>query len=497
VGNARTALYNWLLARRLRGAFILRIEDTDVQRNEPGAEEGILEDLRWLGFDWDEGPDRGGPHGPYRQSDRAASYREAGALLIASGHAYRCFCSMEEIEAERKAQREAGLPPRYSGRCRAVREDEAAGRAGRGEPFVLRLRVPAGGVSLHDLVRRRVDFPADQIGDPILIRSDGRAAYNFAVVVDDIGMRITHVVRGDDHLSNTPRQILIYRALGHEPPAFAHLSMILGPDGARLHKRHGAVSVVQFREAGVAPEGLVNHLALLGWSHPDGREILAADEIVSAFSLDRVPGSAATFDPAKLAFLNAHHIRKMAPERLFTLSRRFLIPSFPAAAGAGEAAAAWWGRALSAVSGQMETLADAPKALALFFDPRGEDGDETAGGGNTEGGVASASERHVLASFEVEASRRDLAAPGVFRECAAAVAAATGVKGRDLFHPLRLAFTGRERGPELDRLVPLIEEGSRLLPGLGVEACIDRARSRIQRLAEGDPSRSPAGRGRP
>ncbi|MBI3448506.1 MAG: glutamate--tRNA ligase [Acidobacteria bacterium] len=471
VGNVRTALYNWLFARGRWGAFVLRIEDTDVERNEAGAEARIYEDLRWLGLDWDEGPDRGGPLGPYRQSDRAAHYADAGAKLLAAGDAYRCFCPVGAIEAERASQRAAGLPPRYSGRCRGVAAGESGRRAAAGEPFALRFRVPEGNIAFIDAVRGRVEFPWEQIGDPILVRSDARPAYNFAVVVDDIAMRITHVVRGEDHLSNTPRQILVYRALGHEPPAFAHLSMIVGPDGARLHKRHGSVSVAQFREEGIVAQALVNYLALLGWSHPSGEEILTLDALTSSFTLDRVSGSAATFDPKKLAFLNAHHIRTMDPGRLLDLARPFLAAGGLKAGGedsAGRPAGdpdveAWWARAVAVAAGQMETLRDAPGAVEFLF---------RSAGGSAPDPVEAA----VVATFEKLASGENLAMPGVFRGCAVAAGKATGRKGRELFHPLRLALTGKESGPELDRIVPLIEEGGRLGIRPAVPGCVERAR---------------------
>jgi len=472
VGNVRTALYNWLFARGRGGAFILRIEDTDIERNEVGSEGRIYDDLRWLGLDWDEGPDRGGPLGPYRQSDRGALYRAAGARLVATGEAYRCFCSIEAIESERERQRAAGLPPRYSGRCRGLPAFDSERRAGAGEPFVLRLRVPEGAIAFEDAVRGRVEFPGEQIGDPVLVRSGGRPAYNFAVVVDDIEMHVTHVIRGEDHLSNTPRQILLYRALGAQAPAFAHLSMILGPDGGKLHKRHGSVAVSQFRDEGIVPEALVNYLALLGWSHPEGVETLSIEEMERAFSLQRVSGSAATFDPIKLAFLNAHHLRNLPPSRLLELATSFLPDGARPPATSGDQARDWWGRALALASGQMETLRDAGEAMKFYFD---------AG----EGWRAEEGEAALLSTFERLAAEENLAAPGVFRGCAVAAGKATGRKGRDLFHPLRLVLTGRENGPELDRVVPMIEEGRRLGIVPRVAGCLERIRASRQRWTAG------------
>jgi len=271
VGNARTALFNWLLARGKDGTFILRIEDTDAERSTRESEVSILEDLRWLGLDWDEGPDVGGPHGPYRQSERLHLYASYANELIGGDHAYYCFCSPQTLDSERRSMLAAGRPPKYGGTCRGLSKEESAKRVEAGERPVIRFRVPEGvDVTFEDLVRGDVTFSSEVIGDPVIVRSDGRPAYNFAVVVDDAVMEITHVIRGEDHISNTPRQILIYQALGFPPPSFAHLSMVMGPDHTPLSKRHGATSLAEFRERGYLPEALTNYLALIGWSPRSG-----------------------------------------------------------------------------------------------------------------------------------------------------------------------------------------------------------------------------------
>ena len=267
VGNARTALFNWLLAHGKDGTFILRIEDTDAERSTRESEVSILEDLRWLGLDWDEGPDVNGPHGPYRQSERLHLYASYANELIAGGHAYYCFCSPQQLDADRRELLAAGRPPKYKGTCRGLSREQAQSRTDEGERPVIRFRVPEGlDVTFDDLVRGDVTFNSEVIGDPGLVRSDGRPGYNFAVVVDDALMEITHVIRGEDHISNTPRQLLMYQALGFTPPQFAHLSLVMGPDHTPLSKRHGATSVMEFRERGYLPEALVNYLALIGWS---------------------------------------------------------------------------------------------------------------------------------------------------------------------------------------------------------------------------------------
>src|SRR5215468_10453902 len=325
VGNVRTALFNWLLARGSGGTFILRIEDTDVERSTLVSEASIMQDLNWLGLDWDEGPDVGGPRGPYRQSERLHLYGSYAKELMASGHAYYCFCSREQLEAERREALAAGQPARYSGRCRNLSAEESAKRIAGGERPAIRFRVPENReVAFTDAVRGEVRFHTDVIGDPVIVRAEGIPAYNFAVVVDDALMEVTHVIRGEDHISNTPRQILLYEALAFTPPAFAHLSMVMGPDHAPLSKRHGATSVGEFRSKGYLPEALVNYLALIGWSPGGNDELLPIDELARRFSLEDVGHSAGVFDEEKLAWANRHYLKTADPARIAELS----IPHF-------------------------------------------------------------------------------------------------------------------------------------------------------------------------
>jgi nondiscriminating glutamyl-tRNA synthetase len=323
VGNARTALFNWLFARHSGGALVLRIEDTDVERSEARFEEQLRKDLEWLELDWDEGPDIGGPFGPYRQSERLAIYKEYATELIDAGHAYFCFCTPEELEADRQAAMKEGRQPRYSGRCRKRPREEAARKVAEGIPAAIRLKIIEGVFTWHDLVHGPTSFSSEVIGDPILVRSDGHPAYNYAVVIDDHLMEITHVIRGDDHISNTPRQLATYSALGWKPPEFAHLSTILGADRTRLSKRHGATSLENFREMGILPEALRNYLALLGWSASDGvTEILTDKELIAQFSLDRITKSPAVFDQEKLNWLNRHYLINSSPEVLLDYLRK-------------------------------------------------------------------------------------------------------------------------------------------------------------------------------
>jgi glutamyl-tRNA synthetase len=309
IGGARTALFSWAYARRHGGAFVLRIEDTDTERHTEAAVTAIYESMRWLGLDWDEGP--------FRQMERLARYREVAEQLVASGHAYRCYCSREELDAMREAQRARGEKPRYDGRWRP--ENAVGMTPPAGITPVIRFRNPDDGdVGWNDLVKGPIEFSNRELDDLVIMRADGVPTYNFGVVVDDLDMRITHVIRGDDHVNNTPRQINIYAALGADVPRFGHVPMILGPDGEKLSKRHGAVSVTQYDEDGYLPEALVNYLARLGWSHGDD-ELFTVAQFVEWFDLDHMSRSPAQFNPEKLAWLNGHYIKGAASSRLVPL----------------------------------------------------------------------------------------------------------------------------------------------------------------------------------
>lgn len=311
IGGVRTALFNWLFARHHKGVFILRIEDTDRSRSTEESIAAIINGMKWLGLDWDEGP--------YRQTDRIELYRSRAKQLLDEGKAYYCYCTPEELEQRRKEALAKGLLPKYNGQCRELKSPPL------GRPAAIRFKAPQEGQTVvEDLVKGQVVFENNQLDDLILLRTDGLPTYNFAVVVDDVDMKISHVIRGDDHLNNTPRQIQIYQALGHAIPHFAHLPMILGPDKTRLSKRHGATSVEAYREMGYLPEALVNYLARLGWSHGD-QEVFSLQELIEKFSLDAVGKSPAVFNPEKLLWLNAYYIKTADPERLGTLLGEYLL----------------------------------------------------------------------------------------------------------------------------------------------------------------------------
>jgi len=482
VGTARVALFNWLYARSRGGRFLLRIEDTDAERSRREYEVSILADLRWLGLDWDEGPDKGGSHQPYRQSERGESYREAAARLLAAGQVYRCFCTPEEVAAMRREDEAAGRLARYPGRCRDLDPAEVAARLGRGRAFGLRFRAPHQVLAVKDRIKGEVTFPADIIEDFVVLRSNGQASYNFACVVDDAAMRISHVIRGEDLLPSTPKQVLLYRALGYEPPVFAHLPMILGPDHVKLSKRRGARSMSSLREAGYLPEAVVNGLALLGWSAPDGRDCLEVDELIRLFSLDRAGRSNAVFDVVKLNWLNGQHLRRKSAEELLALAGPSLERAGVVAGPMDATTAAWLGEALKAAAQAAESIGEAVDRLrSLWHDHHAAEGDaEVARLGDD----VAAREIEVLRVFAELAAAVPLAEAGRFRELMREVGERVGLTGQALFHPLRVALTGEDSGMELDKLVPLMAAAPRSLkPGLAtplerVQWVLERARRR-------------------
>ncbi len=316
IGTARTALYNWLLARKHKGTFVLRIEDTDVERSSQEMVDVILESLKWLGLDWDEGP--------YFQSRRVEIYRRYAERLLKEGKAYCCYCTPEELKERREQAIREGRAWKYDRKCLYLSEEEKRKLEKEGRPRAIRFLVPPGKTEFNDLVHGKIEKNHEDIEDFVILKSDGMPTYNFAVVVDDHEMGITHVIRGDDHISNTPKQILIYRALGWEPPLFGHLPLILGEDRSKLSKRHGAVAVLQYKEDGFLPDALVNYLALLGWSPGDNREILSREELIELFSIERVSDRNAIFDRRKLLWMNGEYIKMKSEDELFNGVWEFL-----------------------------------------------------------------------------------------------------------------------------------------------------------------------------
>ena len=361
VGNARSALFSWLHARHQGGVFTLRVEDTDASRVTEEAYLGVLEDLRWLGLAWDEGPDVGGPNGPYRQSERLEIYREMTDRLMASGHAYRCWCTPEELEERRKAALARGEPPGYDGRCRSRPEGEIAAFEAEGRPFAIRFRMPEREWVIQDLVKGEVRWQPGDLRDFVIVRSDGSPVFLLAVAVDDLLMGVTHVVRGDDLLASAPRNAAVIEALGGTPPAYAHVPQVLGPDGKPLSKRHGATSVAAFREQGFLPEAMVNYLALLGWAKDDHTTFLSGEELVDAFDLSHVSHNPAVFDTQKLEWMNNHYIQSLDEDDLAARCVPFLSEQ-GLSVDPGLLA-----RAMPIVRERMKTLAEAPVLLRFLF----------------------------------------------------------------------------------------------------------------------------------
>jgi len=445
VGGARTAIFNWLFAKHHGGTFIIRVEDTDQARSTAESETMVLDDLRWLGLLWDEGPDIGGPHAPYRQSERVARYGEVARALIARGIAYRCYCTEDELEAKRKIAEAENRPPHYDLKCWIDRRDDET------DPHAIRFHVPDDGdVTIDDAIRGEVTWKRESLGDFILVRSDGLPTYNFSVVADDHDMEITDVIRAEEHLTNTHRQVLIYRAMDWPIPRFAHVSLILGQDRTKLSKRHGATSVSAYAEAGFLADAMVNYLTMLGWSPPDGRDVFDRDYAIANFALDRVNSAPAVFDPQKFEWLNGQYIHSM--------SASALLPLVVNATGFD---APWLEEAIDVLKTSVHLLPQFREAIRFVTDYAPPEVDR---------GFATA----VAADLREHGEPRDADAVKAMND---RLKKSTGLKGKELFMPLRLMLTGMDHGPELVRAIPLLaragESDPRVLGPLArVELCI-------------------------
>ena len=480
VGGARTAYFNWLFARQNGGRFVVRIEDTDAERSSGESERGVLDDLRWLGLAWDEGPDADGPYGPYRQSERLAAYRERAERLVAQGRAYRCFCTDDDLEARRRSALAAGRPPHYDGRCRTLPADESARRAAAGESASIRFRVPDRDWRLDDHVRGAVTFPSGMVGDFVLLRSSGLPTYNFACVVDDSAMRISHVLRAEEHLANTPRQLMLYEALGETPPEFAHVALILNRDRTKMSKRSGeaAVAVGDWRRAGYVPEALLSYLALLGFHPGDDREILAREDLLAAFSLDRLGQSGSVFDAAKLAWVNRHYPHHAGGAQLAAWLECGPGPGTDAAGDWREAArrltaglpSGSVAKLLEGVRGNVATLADLPGEIEVLT------GGELRFEAEAAEALAAPGAPELCADLAREAASLAEWSGEAFKSAIQAAGKRQGRKGRELFMPVRAALSGRTHGPELPLLADL----------LGKDRCIERLHDAARRA--GNPA---------
>jgi nondiscriminating glutamyl-tRNA synthetase len=481
IGNVRTALFNWLFARQKRGTFILRIEDTDVERSEARYEAQLLADLKWLGLDWDEGPDVGGPYPPYRQSDKMDRYRAYADRLIQDKKAYHCFCTAEELEREREQAMAEGRQPIYSGKCRKLDPAEAEARRAAGEAAAIRLKIPEHPIKFHDIVRGDVEFSNEVVSDPIIVRSNGMPVYNYVVVIDDADMKITHVIRGDDHISNTPKQVALYEALGLPVPEFAHLSTILGPDRERLSKRHGATSVANFREMGILPEALMNYLALLGWAPSGGdREIFPKAELIKEFSLERVTPSPAVFDTEKLHWLNRHYLKQSPADQVHPLGYAFLQRAGLLPAEMNGSVSGWASRLVDLLTPYVDQLDQLPQRAGVVFS---FDARAAVSAPDNADVFASPTAKPVIQAFARRAGAEPTMTLERFNAIINEVKVETGAKGKDLFHPVRVALIGAHSGPAFDKLIPLIEEGSRLELPVRVKSVRERVQEMMGALS--------------
>ncbi len=439
IGGVRTALFNWLYARKMGGTFLLRIEDTDEDRSTPEYEAIVLRELGWVGIDWDEGPEVGGPHGPYRQSDRAPHYQAAAATLLDAGHAYRCTCSVARLAALRADQEAKKLRYGYDGHCRDRRLGADCG------PHVVRLRVPEGRTCVDDLFKGPVTFDNAELDDLILVRTDGIPTYNFVVVVDDVAMGMTHVLRGEEHLLNTPKQILIYDALGAGQPRFGHMPLILGPDGSKLSKRHGSTSVASYRELGIHPEALVNYLARLGWSHND-MEIFTVAELLTVFDLGDIGASPGKWDIEKLKWVNGHWMKTLPPAVVAERVRPFF------AARGLDLGAHDLVPIVMALRERHRTLVELAEAGAVFFAPDSE----VARDAVAAAAFLNDATRPVLDGVTTRLTALEDWSESGLEAHLSAWCAETGVKLGKVAQPVRVALTGQKAGPGLFQTLAIL-----------------------------------------
>ena len=460
IGGARTALFNWLFARSQNGKFILRLEDTDLERSTAESALGIVDGLKWLGLDWDEGPDTGGAWGPYRQSERLPIYQQYLQQLLDSGKAYYCFCTAEDLRLQREKAQALKENYAYEGSCRHLRSDQVAHLLAQGIRPTIRFRMPSEGTTIvHDLVRGEVAFQNNLLDDFIIAKSDEWPTYNFAVVVDDYCMKISHVIRAEEHLPNTPKQILLYQALELAPPQFAHVSMILAPDRSKLSKRHGATSVQEFREQGYLPQALVNYLGLLGWSPGDDLDFMSIPEMIARFNLDHVSKSAAIYDTEKLSWMNGHYLSEIDTQVIASM-----IESEARARGwISEDKPAYFDKAIDLVRSRVKTVQELIPAIEYFFNnPQTYD----------EKGV----EKYFRKSGSLDKLQAVASLIGTIPFYAEQIETAIrssadelGYKAADLIHPTRLALSGRTNTPGLFEIMEL----------LGWEVCLQRIQHAI------------------
>ncbi len=445
LGNARIAVTNWLFAKKSGGVFVLRIEDTDEKRFDPAAEQIIIDELLWLGIKPDEGPTFGGVLGPYRQSERRSRYTEIADRLLSEGRAYRCFCTDEMLAEERREAAAKGRPPRYSGRCRRLTEPDIAARTG--EPFAVRFKADFGEIRIDDLVHGQVAFSPDAFGDFVIVRADGAAVYNFSSAVDDALMGISHVIRGEDHLPNTPRQILIYHALGHSVPTFAHLPLLLSESGEKIKKREGGFDIESLIAEGFIPEAILNYLASIGNPAHTGKRVLSTEAIARDFDIERLGRGGVKVDVDKIRRINAAAIRGLSPEDLAARLAPIVSTHGYTADGPRGISVV---RFADCIRDNISTLNEAAALMPVFFDelpPIDESARDVLSGDDS---------KTVLSILLKRIGEMKELSAEAYRAAFSDVSELTGRVGRDLLMPIRAALTGMEHGPALDRIAETI-----------------------------------------
>jgi nondiscriminating glutamyl-tRNA synthetase len=453
IGNARTALFNYLYARSTGGKFIIRVEDTDEKRNIEGGEESQLKYLQWLGIDWDESVDKGGEYGPYRQSERNHIYSKYYQELLDKGLAYKCYCTEEELEAEREAQQARGEMPRYSGKCANLSKEEQEKLAAEGRQPSIRFKVPAGKVyKFDDIVKDDVSFESDGIGDFVIVKKNGIPTYNFAVAVDDYLMKITHVLRGDDHISNTPKQLMIFEAFGWEAPIYGHMTLIVNENRKKLSKRDETIIqfIEQYKELGYLPEALFNFIALLGWSPKGEEELFSKEQFIDIFDPERLSTSPAVFDKQKLLWVNNQYMKNLDLEQVAALAIPHLVKAGKISEGPSDGEREWALKLIALYQEQMSFGAEIVELSEMFFKndiEYEEDAKEV---------LAEEQVPEVLRAFVLELDQlEDYEAAGI-KKSIKAVQKSTGQKGKKLFMPIRAAVTGQTHGPELPNAIELL-----------------------------------------
>lgn len=451
IGGARSALFNWLVARNKNGKFLVRVEDTDLARSTRESEENIKAALNWLGLNWDEGIDVGGENGPYRQTERLNIYHKEIQRLLDEGKAYYCYCTEEELEESRTQQLAEGKTPVYNDHCRNLTEEEIAKYKESGRKPVIRLRVPKEGVfAFDDMVRGHVTFQAAGVGDFIIMKSDGIPVYNFAVVVDDALMNITHVIRAEEHLSNTPRQIAIYQALGYDIPKFGHISLILGSDHKKMSKRHGATSVDEYRKMGYLSDAVVNYLALLGWAPKGEQEIFTREELIEQFSMKRVSANDAVFDIEKLNWINFQYMKQLSPEELLELTLPFIINAGYITGPLSDEKKEWLKKVVWFVRDHLYYGAQTPENIKIFFEELSATTDE-----EMLDIMNRETSKMIIKSFAEKLSDLDTFNENSIKDVFSNLMKESGIKGKAAFEPVRIALTGEIHGPGLYTLIEL------------------------------------------